>query len=57
MVSKTEENNLEVVPDGNINNNDFDPNVHDFVSYILAAKACVTPLKTGLTISRAEVSG
>ena len=47
MVSKFEENDLEVLPDGDINDRGFDPNVNEFKSYILAAKACVTPLKTG----------
>ena len=56
-VSKTEENNLKVVPDGDINDDNSDPNLHNFESYILAAKAHVTPLKTGLTIPRLEVSG
>ena len=32
-------------------------NLHEFKSHMLAAKACITPLKTGLTIPRAEVSG
>ena len=54
MVSKTKENNLDVLPDGDMDDNDFDP--HEFESHILAAKACVTPLKTGLTIPQAEVS-
>ena len=57
MVSKIEENDLEVLPDGDINDEDFDPNLHEFKSHILTAKAHVTPLKTGLTIPRAEVSG
>ena len=57
MVPKTEENSLKVQPDGDINDDNFDPNLHKFKSHILPAKARVTPLKTGLTIPRAEVSG
>ena len=57
MISKTEEINLDVLPDGDIHDKDFDPAKHEFVSHILAAKARVTPLRTGLTIPRAEVSG
>ena len=45
MVSKTEENNLEVLPDGDTNNNNFDPNLYEFKSHILTAKARVTPLR------------
>ena len=45
MVSKTEENNLEVLPDGDINNDDFDPNFHELKLQILTAKACVTPFR------------
>ena len=45
MVSKTEENNLEVVPDGDINNNNFDSNLHELKPQILTAKACVTPFR------------
>ena len=50
MVSKFEENDLEVLPDGDINDKDFNPNVIEFKSHILATKAHVTPLKTGLTV-------
>ena len=57
MVSKFEEINLDVLYDGYIHDKDFNPDKHEFVSHILAAKARVTPLKTGLTIPKAEVSG
>ena len=40
-----------------MDDNDFDPDLHEFKSHILAAKARLTPLKTGLTIPRAEASG
>ena len=57
MVSKTKENDQEVLPDGDMDDKDLDPDLHEFESHILAAKARVTPLKTGLTIPQAEVSG
>ena len=44
MVSKTKENSLKVLPDGDNNDDDFDSNLHEFKSHILAAKACLTPL-------------
>ena len=50
MVSKTKENNQDVLPNRDVDDNDFDPDLHEFKSHILAAKAHVTPLKTGLTI-------
>ncbi len=52
MVSKIEEIKLDVLPDGDINDKDFNPDKHEFVSHILAAKARVTLLKTGITIPR-----
>ena len=57
MVSKAEENNLEILPDGDFNDDNFDPNIHQFESHILTAKTRVTPLKICLTIPRSEVSG
>ena len=50
MVSKVKEIDLDVLPDGDVYDKDFDPDKHEFVSHILVAKACVTPLKTGLMI-------
>ena len=44
MVSKTEEDNLKVVPDEIINNNDFQPNLHTS-EQILNGKARVTPFR------------
>ena len=57
MVSKTKENEQDILPEGDLEDKDFDPEEHVFESHILAAKSWVTPLKTGLTIPRSEVSG
>ena len=57
MVSKIKENYQDVLPDGDVDDKDLDPDLHEFKSHILAARAHVTPLKTGLTIPQAEVSG
>ena len=46
-----------MLPYGNLDDRDFDPNLHEFESHILAAKYCVTPLKTSLTIPRSKLSG
>ena len=56
MVSKTKENYQNVLSDGDVDDKDLDPDLHEFKSHILAAKASVTPLNTGLTIPRAKVS-
>ena len=57
MVSKTKENEQDTLPEGDLEDRDFDPEEHVFKSHILATKSWVTPLKTGLTIPRSEVSG
>ena len=57
MVSKTKENYQDVLPDGDVDDKDLDPDLHEFKSHILSAKASVTPLNTGLTIPSAEASG
>ena len=41
---------------GDIQDLDFDPNLHVFTSSIICAKARVTPLKTGLTVPRSELN-
>ena len=57
MVSKHKENNKETLPEGDLEDKDYDPEEHEFISQLVAAKARVTPLKTGLTIPRSELSG
>ena len=46
MVSKTKDNDQETLPDGDLEDRDFDPNLHEFESHILATKSCVTLFKT-----------
>ena len=57
MVSKTKENYQDMLPHGDFEDRDFDPNLHEFESHILATKSCVTLLKTSLTIPRSKLSG
>ena len=38
MVSKFKETNLDVLPDRDIHDKDIDPDKHEFVSHIIAAK-------------------
>ena len=47
MVSKTKENDQDTLPDGDLEDRDFDPKLYEFESHILAAKSRVTLLKTG----------
>merc|ERR1712240_165303 len=57
MVSKHKDNNEESLPEGDLEDKDYNPEEHEFISQLVAAKARVTPLKTGLTIPRSELSG
>ena len=57
MVSKYQENDEENLPEGDLEDKDYDPEKHKFISQLVAAKARVTPLKAGLTIPRSELSG
>ena len=57
MVSKSEEYNQEDLPDGDLEDRDYDHKEHNFIAHLVTAKAHVTPLKTGLTIPRSELSG
>ena len=50
------ENNEESLPEGDLKDKDHNPEEHEFISQLVAAKAGVTPLKTGLTIPRSELS-
>ena len=47
MVFKTKDNDQDTLPDGDLDDRDFDPKLHRFESHILATKSHVTPLKTG----------
>ena len=53
IVSKIKKNDQYVFPDGDVDNKDFDPDLHKFKFHIFTA----TPLMTGLTIPQTEVSG
>merc|ERR1712082_235805 len=57
MVSKHKENNEERLPEGDLEDKDYNPKEHEFISQLVTAKARVTPLKTGLTNPRSELSG
>ena len=57
MVSKYQENEEENLPEGDLEDKDYDPEKHEFTSQLVTAKARVTLLKAGLTIPRSELSG
>ena len=57
MISKEANYYQEELLDGDLLDNDYNEESHEFEVRLLAAKARVTPLKTGLTIPRAELSG
>ena len=57
MVSKSKEHNEEVLPYGDPEDQDYDPEEYKSLFYILAAKVNFTPLKTDLTIPRLELLG
>ena len=57
MIFKTKDNDQDTLPDGDLDDKDFDPKFNEFESHILAAKSHVTLLKTSLTISRSKLSG
>ena len=44
------------LPDGDIDDNDFNPDRHKFISQIVSTKARVTLLWEGLTVPRSEMS-
>ena len=57
MVNKRVKTEFDDLPEGDAEDRDFNPVIHEFKSNILTAKARVTPLKEGMTVPRSEVSG
>merc|ERR1711984_28624 len=57
MVAKNDKVEYDILPEGDPEDRDFDPEMHEFKSNILTAKARVTLLKEGMTVPRSEVSG
>ena len=57
LVYKDAERRVTKLGVGDPNDEDFDPNTMFFHSILMSAKACVTPLRVGLTVPRSELSG
>ena len=57
MVTKNIKVEFDAPPDGDAEDRYLNPDIHELRSYILAAKARVTPLKGGITIPRSIRSG
>ena len=52
MVSKTKENEQDTLPEGDLEDRDFDPEEYVFESHILAAKAHIISTMSGLMSQR-----
>ena len=52
MISKHQETGEENLPEGDLEDRDYNPEDHEFISHLVAAKARVTPLKAGLSIPK-----
>ena len=50
MVSKIKASDQEHIPDGELDNRDFDLQLHEFQAHLIVAKARVIPLKTIITV-------
>ena len=57
MIYKHQETEEKKLPEGDLEDRDYNPEDHEFISHLVAAKARVTPLKAGLTIPKSELSG